>query len=620
MFRHVRAIVSTEEAHGERSAILAPLRSRMELQMPHKSKIPQTHAQDIPDRRSFLAYFSGLGLTSTLFPGVLWANLEKQSASPTPQQQPATITKAILREAATVAGLTFTDQQLDRMLDGVNKLLPVYADIRKAPLDNSVAPALYFNPIVPGIKIDRTKRPTRASTPAQVHRPSNLEDAAYWPVTQLAELIRTKQVKSVELTEMYLARMKRLNPKLLCAITITEDLAMRQARQADQELAAGHYRGPLHGIPWGAKDLYAAKGYPTTWGAAPFKNRIIDMDATVVARLAEAGAVLIAKLSTGELALDDIWFGGQTKNPWDLSMGSQGSSAGPGSATAAGCVGFSMGTETHGSIVAPAGICGITGLRPTFGRVSRYGIMALSWSCDKSGPMCRSAEDCALVLDAINGPDDRDLAVQNIPFNWDANLDIGKLRVGYLRAAFEDTRQTPQVNANDTAALQKIRSMGVNLVEVTLPEHSNLNFSTIMFSESNAALHDPFETQPAELVRQDEVTAQNSYRLVPATEYINANRIRTLLMQEMVQVMSNIDVYIVPFDYGDYTPNPVASANSSVTNLTGHPCVAVPHGFDEKNHPTSLTFIGKLYGDAEMLAFARAYQNATGWHLKHPNL
>jgi Asp-tRNA(Asn)/Glu-tRNA(Gln) amidotransferase A subunit family amidase len=586
--------------------------------MNRKSKITRMQSQEAPDRRSFLAYFSGLGLTSTLFPGVLWAKLETQTAAP--QQKIAVITKPMLRDAAAVAGLEFTDAQLDRMLEGVNKLLPIYENLRKMPLDNSVAPALYFNPIVPGIKIDRTKRPTRASTPEQVHRPSNLEDAAYWPVTQLAELIRTKQVKSVELTEMYLARMKRLNPKLLCAVTITEDLGMRQARQADQEIAAGHYRGPLHGIPWGAKDLYAAKGYPTSWGAAPFKNRIVDVDATVVTRLAEAGAVLIAKLSTGELASDDIWYGGQTKNPWDLNMGSQGSSAGPGSATAAGCVGFSMGTETHGSIVAPAGICGITGLRPTFGRVSRYGIMALSWSCDKSGPMCRSVEDCALVLDAINGPDDRDLAVQNIPFNWDANLDIGKLRVGYLRAAFEDTHQTPQVNANDAAALQKIRSMGVNLVEITLPEHSNLNFTTIMYSEANAALHDPFETQPAELVRQDNVTAQNSYRLVPATEYVNANRIRTLLMQEMVQVMSNIDVYLVPFDYGDYTPNPVASANSSVTNLTGHPCVAVPHGFDEKNHPTSLTFIGKLYGEAEMLAFARAYQNATGWHLKHPSL
>src|SRR5580658_8134060 len=409
------------------SAILAPLRTPTEPHMKLKSKITQTQSQDTPDRRSFLAYFSGLGLTSTLFPGVLWAKLETHSSAQPPPRPP--ITKSMLREAATVAGLSFSDQQLDRMLDGINKLLPVYNGLRQVELDNSVAPPLYFNPILPGIKIDRTKRPTRASTPAQVARPANLEDAAYWPVTQLAELIRSKQVSSVELTEMYLARLKRLNVKLLCAITITEDLAMRQARQADQEIAAGRYRGPLHGIPWGAKDLYAAKGYLTTWGAAPFKNRVIDMDATVVARLAEAGAVLIAKLSTGELALDDIWFGGQTKNPWDLSMGSQGSSAGPGSATAAGCVGFSMGTETHGSIIAPSAICGVTGLRPTYGRVSRYGVMTLSWSLDKTGPMCRSVEDCALVLAAIQGPDDRDLSVQDVPFNWDAQLDIRKLRV-----------------------------------------------------------------------------------------------------------------------------------------------------------------------------------------------
>ncbi len=585
----------------------------------NRKNSPATHAAD---RRAFLAYFSSVGLSSTLFPGVLWSKI---AASPSQQQnsdaqQPPRITKSMLREAAAVAGLSFSDQQLDRMLEGVNNFLGVYNDIRKVPLENSVAPALIFNPIVPGTKIDRVKRPIRMSAPTKVTRPRNLEDAAYWPVTQLAELIRTKQAKSSELTEMYLARLKRLNPELKCAVTITEDLAMRQAKQADQEIAAGRYRGPLHGIPWGVKDLYAAKGYPTTWGAAPFKDRVIDMDATVVELLTEAGAILIAKLSTGELALDDIWFGGQTMNPWDLTMGSQGSSAGPGSATAAGCVGFSMGTETHGSIVAPSGICGVTGLRPTFGRVSRHGIMALSWSCDKAGPMCRSVEDCALVLDAINGPDGRDLAVQDVPFNWDAGIDIKKLRVGYLKAAFEDTRQTPQVNANDAAALEKIRSLGINLSEVKLPEHSNLNFGTIMYAEANAALHDPFETQPATLVRQDEVVAHNSARLIPATEYVNANRIRFLLMQEMAQLMSSIDVYIVPFDYGDYTPNPVASRNTSVTNLTGHPCIAVPHGFDEKHHPTSLTFIGKLYGEAEMLAVARAYQDATDWHLQHPNL
>jgi Asp-tRNA(Asn)/Glu-tRNA(Gln) amidotransferase A subunit family amidase len=564
------------------------------------------------DRRSFLGYFSALGLGSTLFPGVLWGRLQ--------DQKPARVTKQMLRDAAAVAGVEFTDHQLDVMVGGVNKNLSHRDQLRKMPLDNSVAPPLFFNPVVPGMKIDRTKRPFRRSDPPRLTRPRNLEDVAFWQVIQLAELIRTKQVTSVELTEMYLSRIKRLNPKLLCVVTVTEDLAMRQAREADKEISAGRCRGPLHGIPWGVKDLAAAKGYPTTWGAAPFKSRIIDRDATVVSRLNDAGAVLVAKLTTGELALDDIWFGGQSRNPWDLSMGSQGSSAGPGSATAAGLVGFSVGTETGGSIVAPSAICGVTGVRPTFGRVSRYGVMTLSWSLDKTGPMCRSVEDCALVLNAIQGPDDRDLAVQDVPFNWDANLDIRSLRVGYLKASFQDTRQTPQVDANDLAALAKIRSMGFTLVEVELPPHANLDFPTIMYGEANAALRDPIETQPADLVRQDRVASQMSYRLLPATEYLNAQRVRTLLMQEMAQMMSEVDVYLVPFDYADYTPNPVATINNAVTNLTGQPCVALPTGFDEKRHPTSLTFIGKVFGEAEMLALARAYQNATEWHLKYPNL
>ena len=564
------------------------------------------------DRREFLAYFSSLGLTSTLLPGVLWAKAgEKKSTA---------VTKEMLREAAAVAGVTFSDQQLDRMLAGVNQNLSKYAEVQKVLLENSVAPPLYFNPIVPGTKIDRTKRAIRTSAPPAVTRPRDLEDAAFWPATQLAELIRTKQVSSVELTEMYLARLKRYNPKLFCAVTITEELAMRQAREADREIAAGRYRGPLHGIPYGVKDLASVRGYPVTWGAAAFKNRVIDEDATVVSRLNKAGAVLVAKLATGELALDDVWFGGQTKNPWDLSMGSQGSSAGPGSATAAGLVGFSIGTETGGSIVEPSGICGVTGLRPTYGRVSRHGFMALSWSLDKIGPMCRSVEDCALVLHAIQGPDDRDLSVQDVPFNWDANVDIRKLRVGYLKGAFADTRQTPQTEANDAAALEKIRSLGVNLIEMALPEHANLDIGMIIYGEGNAALKDPVETQPEHLVRQDRVTNQNALRLLPAVEYLNANRVRMLLMQEMAKVMADIDLYLVPFDYGDYTPNPIANMNTSVTNLTGHPCVVVPHGFNEKGNPTSLTFIGKLFGEAEMLALARAYQDATDWHRKHPKL
>jgi Asp-tRNA(Asn)/Glu-tRNA(Gln) amidotransferase A subunit family amidase len=564
------------------------------------------------DRRSFLAYFSSLGLTSTLLPGVLWAKVE--------EERPERISKEMLRAAASVAGVQFTEQQFDRMLKGVNENLGKYDEIRRVELDNSVAPPLYFNPIVTGMKIERAKRTFRMSEAPKLSRSQNLEEVAFWPATHLAELIRAKQVSSVELTEMYLGRLKRYNPKLLCAVTVTEDLAIRQAREADREIAAGHYRGPLHGIPYGIKDLAAVRGYPTTWGAAPFKDRVIDRDATVVSRLREAGAVLVAKLATGELALDDVWFGGQTKNPWDLSMGSQGSSAGPASATAAGLVGFSIGTETGGSIVEPSGICGVTGLRPTAGRVSRYGFMTLTWSLDKIGPMCRSVEDCAVVLHAIQGPDDRDFSVSDIPFNWDAKTDTRKLRVGYLKGAFSNTRQTPQVNANDAAALAKLRGMGFELEEIALPDHADLDIGTIIYGEGNAALKDPIETRPENLARQDRVTNQHALRLLPAVEYLNAQRIRTLLMEEMARVMDGIDVYVLPFDYSDYTPNPIASLNTSVTNLTGNPCVVVPHGFNEKGNPTSLTFVGKLFGEAEMLALARAYQDATGWHLKHPAL
>ena len=564
------------------------------------------------DRRSFVAYFSSLGLTSTLFPGVLWARVQNTGT--------ARITKEMLRDAASVAGLAFTDRQLDEMLEGVNQHGVVYEQLRAVHLDNSVAPPLYFNPVVPGARVDRTRRPFRASKPPRVVRPPNLEEAAFWPMTELAELIRTRQATSVELTEMYLARLQRYNPILRCVVTVTDALARRQARNADREIAAGRYRGPLHGVPWGAKDLLAAKGYPTTWGTAPFKTRIIDEDATVVSRIEQAGGVLIAKLATGELAMDDVWFGGQTMNPWDPSMGSQGSSAGPGSATAAGLVGFSIGTETLGSILTPAAICGVTGLRPTFGRVSRAGVMTASWSLDKVGPLCRSVEDCALVLAAIQGSDNKDLTVQDVPFNWDATRDAKTLRVGYLKKAFVDTRQSAQTDANDGAALAALKRLGVSLVAVDLPEHAWLLPRDIQFSEMNAALKDPYETRPTEVIRQDRLKRLHAIRLFPATDYLDANRIRLLLMREFARLLSEVDVYVVPFDYADYTPNPVADLHTAAANLAGLPSIAVPHGFDEKGHPTSLTFVGRVFGEAEMLALAKAYQDETGWHLKHPSL
>jgi Asp-tRNA(Asn)/Glu-tRNA(Gln) amidotransferase A subunit family amidase len=396
---------------------------------------------------------------------LVWQELEAQ--------EPRRVTLDMLRAAAAATAAPFSDTELTAMVTAANAHLARYEALRRIRLDNGLAPPLYFNPLLPGMPVDRVKREFRPARPGAVVRPRDLEEIAFWPVTALAALLRTRQVTSVELTDMYLARLKRFNPTLRCAVTVTTDRARDQARNADREIAAGRYRGPLHGIPWGAKDIIAAQGYPTTWGAAPFKDRVLDDDATVVTRLDAAGAVLVAKLATGELALDDRWFGGQTMNPWDVTMGSQGSSAGPASATAAGLVGFSIGSETLGSIVEPSGICGVTGLRPTFGRVSRHGVMALSWSMDKVGPMCRSVEDCAIVLAALQGPDGHDLSVQDVPFNWNpAAVDIRKLRVGYLKAAFDDTRQSPQPNANDAAALDVLRSLGISLVEVRLPEHS----------------------------------------------------------------------------------------------------------------------------------------------------
>ena len=405
-------------------------------------------------RRSFLAYFSSLGLSATVLPGVLWAKMQDDKV--------AKITKEILQDAEQIAGLEFTDQERDLMVEGLNKHLKSYGKMRKVQLDNSVVPAIQFNPVAPGMTFEKKQRaasltgltgltglPIKASKPIKAKRPSDIEDLSFWTITNLAGLIKSRKVSSLELTKMYLGRLKKYDSKLQCVITLTEELARRQVKRADKEIAAGRYRGPLHGIPWGAKDLLAVKGYKTTWGAMPYKDQLIDADATVVRRLEEAGAVLVGKLTLGALAWGDVWFGGKTRNPWNTEEGSSGSSAGPAAATAAGLVGFAIGSETHGSIVSPCTVCGATGLRPTFGRVSRYGAMALSWTMDKIGPICRSVEDCALVFDAIYGTDGKDNTVVDLPFNWDADRGIKDLKVGYIKSAFEQERKDKEFKAND---------------------------------------------------------------------------------------------------------------------------------------------------------------------------
>src|SRR5215831_11895636 len=383
-------------------------------------------------RRRFMGHFAGIGLGSTLLPGVLWGQLQQSDSQ--------RVTAEMLKTSLAVSGIDFGEEDRKAMLQGVNQSLTRYEELHKLHIPNNTSLPLYFTTIVPGMEVNKQKLPFRISDPPSVKRPANLEDAAFWPVRQLAELIRTKQVTSVELTQMYLTRLHRINAKLNCVVTFLDDLGMAQAKQADAEIAAGKYKGPLHGIPWGAKDIITVKGFKTTWGSDAYKDQMLDEEASVVEMLRDAGAVLLAKLASGELAQGDRWFGGQTKNPWNIEEGSSGSSAGPGSATAAGLVGFAIGTETSGSILSPSGRCGVTGLRPTFGRISRYGVMALAWTQDRLGPMCRYAEDCAVVMSVIARPDGRDLSVSDVPFNYNAHLDIHKLRVGYIQEAFDETR------------------------------------------------------------------------------------------------------------------------------------------------------------------------------------
>ncbi|MBC7188129.1 MAG: amidase [Calditrichaeota bacterium] len=557
-------------------------------------------------RRRFVGY-SALGSFLGLFFGGAWSRLQ--------EARRLRVEKEMVKGAEAVAGLEFTEPERDLLMDGVNENLAAFEKLRAIPLDNSVPPALQFNPIPPGLTIAVKKIRNRRSRVQLPPLPSRLEAVAFWPVTYLGELLRTRKVSSRELTQMYLDRLRRYDPHLKCVVTLTEERAMEQARRADEELAAGKRRGPLHGLPWGAKDLLATRGYKTTWGSVPFKDQVLDYDATVVQRLDQAGAVLVAKLSLGELAWGDVWYGGQTRNPWNVEQGSSGSSAGPASATAAGLVAFSIGSETYGSIVSPCTRCGVTGLRPTFGRVSRFGAMALSWSMDKLGPISRSVEDCALVFEAICGPDGKDLTVVDVPFAWDPRADLRKIRVGFVQSAFEDPRRDQEASLRDTAVLHTLRSLGVDLVPIALPDLPVDALQFILNAEAAAAFDELTRSNRDDLmVRQVKNAWPNVFRhsrLIPAVEYIQANRVRTLLMQEMAKVMAQVDVYVVPTFGGN---------NLLLTNLTGHPCVVVPNGFTEKGTPTSITFVGKLFGEADLLRVAKAYQDATDFHLRHPAL
>ena len=632
------------------------------------------------DRRGFLTACSRAGITSALLPGILYtlaAQAQPQESDPKSKsaERLPKITPEMLDQAAALAGVgPFTAEYKKMMLDGLNQQRASYEPIRALKMPNSVAPAFVFHPQPAAIEMTHAKLAEEGNSRKNLQFidmidedfpvPNNLDDLAFATIIDLAELLRRRKITALALTQMFLTRIKRLDPMLHFVITLTEDRAIAQAKKADEEIAAGKYRGPLHGIPWGAKDLLAVKGYPTTWGAGGFEHQTIDEDATVVQRLDEAGAILVAKFTLGALAMGDKWFGGRTRNPWNTKQGSSGSSAGPASAVAAGCVPFAIGSETLGSISSPSTRCGDTGLRPTFGLVPRTGAMALSWTMDKLGPIARSAEDCALVIQAIHGPDGKDTAAWPATFEWNPTFDWKNLRIGYLKSAFDppEPLKLPEPQPNETAeekthreeriarmkvsrarsdydrkydlaALDKLRSMGVNLIPVELPKLPWGSMVPLLTAEAAAAFDDLTMTGRDSLLTEQGIedwpNVFRTARFYPAVEYIQANRARTLAIQQVSALFEQVDIVVTPTN----------GEQLVVTNLTGHPALIVPNGLrgadappppkiddgEDDNiggpgTPVSLTFLAGHYQDATLAAFGAAYQQATNFHKQHPNL
>jgi len=614
------------------------------------------------DRRGFLSACSSIGIASPLFPGILYAlAAQAQESENTDQSKPPKITPEMIDAAAVMAGIgPFTPEQKNMMLDGLIDNNGSYKAIRKLKLPNSVAPAYVFQPLPAGASLPSGNQNIISFVPIGIvpDAPARIEDLAFASVADLAGLIRERKITSLALTKMYLDRLKHFLTNL------TEDRALAQARAADAEIAAGKYHGPLHGIPWGAKDLLAVKGYPTTWGAAGYEHQAIDEEATVVERLDAAGAVLVAKLTLGALAMGDVWYGGRTRNPWNPEQGSSGSSAGPASAVAAGCVGFAIGSETLGSISSPSTRCGTTGLRPTFGFVPRTGAMALSWTMDKLGPIARSAEDCALVLQAIHGPDGKDASVVPATFDWAGVGDWHSLRIGYLKSEFNPLQplkldepaagETPEKKKDrekrnaeqtasharraydqryDLAALDKLRAMGVQLIPVQLPKLPYGAMTNLLTAEGAAAFDDLTLSGRDKLLTaqgpEDWPNLFRTARFYPAVEYIQANRARTLAVQQVSALFNEVDIIVTA----------TTGMQLVATNLTGHPALIVPNGLrgadapsppkidDGENDdiggpgtPVSLTFLAGHYQDAQLAAFGHAYQQATGFHKLHPKL
>jgi Asp-tRNA(Asn)/Glu-tRNA(Gln) amidotransferase A subunit family amidase len=520
-----------------------------------------------------------------------------------------------LRSASKLIDLTYTQKELDTMYAGVMENFENYRLMHKEHLDNNVPMSLWQNPVLPGMHFNTKQQPIEWNIPTNINLPKNKNDLAYYSVLELASLIKNKKISSVALTLFFIERLKKYSDTLQCVISYTETIAMEQAKQADAEIAKGKYRGPLHGIPYGLKDLFAVKGTKTTWGAAPYKDQVIETDAYVYTRLKDAGAVLIAKFTLGALAMGDYWYGGRTKNPWNLTRGSSGSSAGSASATVAGLVPFAIGTETWGSITSPSGTCGATGLRPTFGSISRSGAMTLSWSLDKAGPICRSAEDAAIVFSLIHGTDGKDQSAVNMPFNYKVANGLKGKKIAYAKNYFDKLTDT---SLNEWKVLEVYRKLGVELIPVNFPDSGvyNFNIMDVVISAECAAAFDEFTRNGVDdqMTRQGKYDWPNSFRvsrLMPAVEYVNANRHRYLLMQKVNEFMQQFDAVICPNFGGN---------QSAITNLTGHPVIVFPTGFNKSQLPTSITLVGKLYDEATIISIAKAYQSATNWNKLHPTM
>jgi Asp-tRNA(Asn)/Glu-tRNA(Gln) amidotransferase A subunit family amidase len=563
------------------------------------------------DRRQFLDACSGLGLTG-LFPGALYTQVVDRDDS--------RITTDHVAAAEMIVGVSFTEEERALLVEALNERLDQYDALREHDLPNTRAPAFTFDPRRGGAEIPEGPpfgEGAEVSLPV-VERPERDADLAYASVAELAHLLRARKVTSVELTELALARLRRYDDDLNAVVTYTRERALDAARRADAQLDAGDWRGPLHGVPYGAKDLLAVAGYETTWGAAPYRTQQIDDTATVVEKLDEAGAVLVAKLSLGALAWGDVWFGGRTKNPWNLDQGASGSSAGPAAAVSAGCVPFAVGSETLGSIVSPATRCGVTGHRPTFGAVSRDGAMTLSWTMDKLGPIARSALDCALVYDAMRGADAEDPASVDVPFPFDPSVDPATLRVGYVDAAFEADYAN---RAADRQTLELLRKLGVTLESVELPTDLPVDAMLNTLEVEAAAAFDDLTRSGRvdEMVRQGPDTWPTVFRtsrFVPGVEFLQMNRLRVRLMERMHAIMADLDALVSPSFEG---------GTLGITNLTGHPCVCLPNalrpveeGPASRRQPGSISVVGPLYRDARPLALAHALQRATDVHTRRP--